>query len=295
MLRDRTIEDHQLLNSLLLRALRELHVQHRREVRQWIAALFGTLSPKLKITTLAANVLRARLRKDGDALARVLERLVLRYVEVAAAQAVEQLARIAMQEGIGSAEQWFLAQQRAAQERPRRIRAQARGVVQLPIARAADQIVQQAELAVDAALAAGETLEVFQLRVETRAESHWWRTARISRTAITFAFNDARVSAVESVQVPELWLRWTELVDDATGQPLDDRVAADSLALHGQLARPGGLFTQPPAPNVPKEQWFLRWAHPPNRPNDRAVLTLWAAGHGVPAWVWEGGQRRVVE
>jgi len=217
VLRDRAIEDHQLLNSLLLRALRELHVQHRREVRQWIVAMFGALSPKVKITALAANVLRARLRKDEGALARVLERLVLRYVEVAAAQAVERLVGIAMQEGIGSAEQWFLAQQRAAQERPRRIRAQAHGVVQLPIARAADQIVQQAELAVDAALSAGETLEVFQLRVETRAESHWWRTARISRTAITFAFNDARVSAVESAQVPELWLRRTELVADVTG------------------------------------------------------------------------------
>jgi hypothetical protein len=85
-----------------------------------------------------------------------------------------------------------------------------------------------------------------------------------------------------------LMQRWTELVDDATGRPLDNRVAADSLAMHGQVAPPGGSFLMPAAGGALAGQ---SWTHPPNRPNDRAVLTPWMPTWGVPAWQFRNGRR----
>jgi hypothetical protein len=94
-------------------------------------------------------------------------------------------------------------------------------------------------------------------------------------------------------------MRWEEHCLP-TGEPLDDRVAVDSLALHGQLADAAGFFTMPAtAPvadkkgqtMVPAALVGLQWEFPPNRPNDRAVLSPWMSGWGVPAWEWVGGRR----
>ncbi len=84
--------------------------------------------------------------------------------------------------------------------------------------------------------------------------------------------------------------RWTELINDLTGQPLDNRVAKDSIAMHGQVAYPGHYFTMP-AGDVPHLMVGKQWLYPPNRPNDRAVLTPWMRGWGVPAWEYHGGVR----
>jgi hypothetical protein len=101
--------------------------------------------------------------------------------------------------------------------------------------------------------------------------------------------------------------RWTEYVDDATGRPLDARVANDSLVLHGQVCfQPEGAtfegrstflvggtggFTMPPDGRVNAKLWGRRYAHPPNRPNDRSRLVPWKPTWGVPAYMVVNGVR----
>jgi hypothetical protein len=122
-----------------------------------------------------------------------------------------------------------------------------------------------------------------------------WRIERLARTEASHAYGFAQRDALDTLaRVPGfagLMPRWTEHVSDYTGQPLDRRVAADSLALHGQVVRSGDLYRIPPeAPNVPHRLAVGAWSHPPNRPNDRAVLVPWQRGWG-PAWMLQAGKR----
>lgn len=167
----------------------------------------------------------------------------------------------------------------------------ARGLIRKPVANML--VLLLAALLVEVQRAADREQTVAQLkdRFAAVALQHWWRIARISRTAEAWTFNAVRIDATREVGETGYFLRWTELVDDATGEPLDDRVAADSLVLHGQVALPGGVFTMPPNRNVRESEWNRTWAHPPNRPNDRSVLTLWRPGLDVPAWIWRDGER----
>jgi len=126
-------------------------------------------------------------------------------------------------------------------------------------------------------------------------DDEWWRTERTVRTVTSSVYNAAQADAIaEIAQEPafrKMKNRWTERIDDVTGQPFDDRVAPDSMVLHGQVTKPSGLFTMPPSPRVNVDMHGKSWSHPPNRPNDRAVLTPWMQGWKVPAWVWQGGSR----
>lgn len=126
-------------------------------------------------------------------------------------------------------------------------------------------------------------------------DDEWWRVQRTVKTTTSVVYNEAQSDAIAELATdPEfrgLMSRWTELVDDWTGQPLDNRVQVDSMALHGQVARPGGLFTMPVGARVPAALIGKAWTHPPNRPNDRAVLTPWKPDWQIPAWAWQGGSR----
>jgi len=104
----------------------------------------------------------------------------------------------------------------------------------------------------------------------------WWRAERIARTETSFAFNTAAREGVTELQddYPDTLLRWVEHVTDDSRQPMDDRVGADSLRLHGQLRLPGHLFNDPVNKREVRE--------PPNRPNDRAALVMWRASWGEP-------------
>jgi len=128
-------------------------------------------------------------------------------------------------------------------------------------------------------------------RLERVADLGWPGAERIVRTEQAYAFNlghrDALVEA--SADLSDLYMRWTEHVDD--GDPLDARVGADSIAMHGQLAEPGGLFTMPHDEDVSESLQGRSWEHPPNRPNDRAVLSPWRYGWGIPGWFYRGGRR----
>jgi len=152
-----------------------------------------------------------------------------------------------------------------------------------------------------ASLAAGESSTETIDRIQRAGDLEWYRAERIVRTELSFA-SSASARAAMDEQADELdgdlWTRWSEHVSDS-GTPLDDRVGVDSEAMHGQVAPPGGLFTQPPrspdGEEVSDSLALKTWSHPPNRPNDRAVLTPWRAHWGVPGWVWKGKRTPVTE
>lgn len=121
-----------------------------------------------------------------------------------------------------------------------------------------------------------------------------WRVDRLVRTETSYAYNLAQAAALKAFPTEDgelLWGRWTERVDDLSGRPLDKRVAEDSLVLHGQVARPGGVFTMPADARVSSKLIGRSWVHPPNRPNDRSVLLPWQRHWGVPGWILQGGRR----
>lgn len=124
-------------------------------------------------------------------------------------------------------------------------------------------------------------------------DHQWWQVERLVRTETSYAFNAAQAAGVAQLarEFPGMMMRWTELIDDATGQPYDARVAQDSFVLHGQVTPPGGVYTMPSDPRAPERMVGQSWSHPPNRPNDRAVLTPWRRGWGVPAWIYQNGSR----
>jgi hypothetical protein len=107
-----------------------------------------------------------------------------------------------------------------------------------------------------------------------------WKAERIVRTEISHAYNAGTRASLDAVAEtrPDLWLMWHEHAQGPTwggpkskpwrgpARPLDDRVGDDSLRLHGQLRRPGQPFTDP--------KTGRQYAHPPNRPHDRATLIL---------------------
>lgn len=135
-------------------------------------------------------------------------------------------------------------------------------------------------------------------RVMGVAENEWWQAERIVRSETAWAYNSAHADGLEeaSEELPDLMMRWSEHVDDETFEPLDKRVGVDSIALHGQLAEPGGVFTMPAeTPDgepVSESLVGQSWAFPPNRPNDRAVIQPWRPGWGIPGWIYRGGERQ---
>lgn len=154
------------------------------------------------------------------------------------------------------------------------------------------RLVGQIEGDLAVSLASGESVDDAIGRVRTRADNEWWQAERIVRTETAWAANATNVDGARAVaqEVPDLWMRWTEHVSDE-GFPLDDRVGEDSIVMHGQVARPGGMFTMPPDHRVSVSLQGRRWGHPPNRPNDRAVVVPWSPRWGAgTGWEWRGAR-----
>lgn len=165
------------------------------------------------------------------------------------------------------------------------------------MARYGVRVVRRMEGELGQALALGETQSQAIDRVMEAGGLEWHGAERIVRTELSFAASaSAREAADQQAEEldGDLWTRWTEHVTDG-GAPLDDRVGVDSEAMHGQVAPPGGVFTQPPTSRdgatVGDSLVGRQWSCPPNRPNDRAVLVPWRASWGIPGWQWDG--RRV--
>lgn len=169
------------------------------------------------------------------------------------------------------------------------------------MARYGANVVGTVEDSLSASLLQGETPLQAMDTVAAAIDGEWWQGERIVRTELSYAYNLTHRDGIEdsSEEVPELMQRWEENCDDE-GQPMDDRVAVDSLAMHGQVTDAGGEFTMPdssPVPDakgrtdVPEGLVGLTWDCPPNRPNDRAVLSPWMEDWGVPGWRYSGGRR----
>lgn len=135
--------------------------------------------------------------------------------------------------------------------------------------------------------------------IESILDANWWRIERMAKTETSLAYNmaiQAAMSAVAKDFKTKIWLRWCELIDETTQIPLDEFVCGDSIVMHGQVALPGKLFTMPKLPMGEADAAALRlqgqsWSCPPNRPNDRAVLSLWVPETGLMAYVVRNGKR----
>jgi phosphohistidine phosphatase SixA len=155
-------------------------------------------------------------------------------------------------------------------------------------------LIGQAEQALALSMATGATHFETLKRVEQVMKVNWWQAERIARTESAWAYNAAYADGlrIAAQDLPDIYQRWTEHIDDATGRAYDNRVASDSRALHGQIARPDGHFVMPAASDVSAKVWGKTWTFPPNRPNDRSCLTAWRPHWtDVPAYMMQGGAR----
>lgn len=164
------------------------------------------------------------------------------------------------------------------------------------------KLVRSMENQLSLSLVQQETTQEAIDRVVETADMEWWQGERIVRTETAWAYNGAQADAIKetSKDIPDLFMRWNELVDDDTGRPLDARVGVDSLAMHGQVVIPGENFVMPetsPVPDakgqiiVPDSLAGQMWKFPPNRPNDRSSLAPWRPGWGAPSWRYVDGDR----
>ena len=156
-----------------------------------------------------------------------------------------------------------------------------------------DRLSQSAQRQVATSLSMGETVGQTIDRVRQSSDDEWWQGERIIVTEAATAYNTAHADSLEVIgrEMTDLRKRWTELVDDTTGLPLDDRVAPDSMVLHGQVTERAGLFVMPPDPRVSAKVWNKTYFCSPNRPNDRSITMPWRPGWGVPGWEWKDGNR----
>jgi hypothetical protein len=153
-------------------------------------------------------------------------------------------------------------------------------------------IVGKMEKDLGLSLMQGETIDGAIDRVQKVADVEWWKAEQIVRTEISFATNATHYDGIAAAaeEIDDLYLRWVEHVTDS-GQPMDDRVGADSLVLHGQVTKPDGWFEMPRDPRVSQDLWGKTWQFPPSRPNDRAVLAAWRPHWGGYAYRMVGNRR----
>lgn len=162
-------------------------------------------------------------------------------------------------------------------------------------------VVAEINIELKISLAAGETLDEARDRVDKVIDGETWQAERIARTETSWAANITHVDGIKEIaqEVPDLYQQWIENCD-ASGQPNDHRVGVDSLAMHLQLAKPGGMFTMPahaPVPDaegkteVSKSLVGESWAAPPCRPNGRETVAPWRRAWGMPGWEYRDGQR----
>ncbi len=156
-----------------------------------------------------------------------------------------------------------------------------------------DALIKTAKERVALSLSLSETpMEAIE-KIRQGLESTWWQAERIVVTDTAKAFNSAHADSIKEAakDLRDLKKRWTELVDDATGLPMDNRVGKDSMVLHGQVTATDGVFVMPPDPTVHRSFWNQTYFESPNRPNDRSVTMPWRPGYRIPGWEWKDGQR----
>ena len=163
-----------------------------------------------------------------------------------------------------------------------------------------DVLVGKMEDQLSLSMVAGEHYGEAIERIEDTAGLEWWQGERIVRTELVGAFNATAYDGMREMgrELDDLGMRWVEYVDDDTGEPRDDRVSDDSLAMHGQVAPVSGRFyfpnTMPGGEPLPKScQVYVgkSWLFPPLRPNGRESISPWRPHWGIPAWRFANGRR----
>ena len=168
-------------------------------------------------------------------------------------------------------------------------------------AAALPDIIAGMQIALAGAMRARAAKEVtvadFIEAVEVVFEAQWWKIERLVRTESSYAYNSTIARAIAEVakESKGLFARWTEKVVETTQLPMDNAVADDSRIMHGQVS-PGAepRFTMRKREGIlfaPRALAGKSWMHPPNRPNDRAVLTPWRKAWKVPGWIVQAGRK----
>lgn len=294
---------------------REVADAHLRKLGSLIDGSGGVV-PKLKRAySDAADDLERRLAK---ALKSGASTMTIHQHQVLLAQCRQGLARISAEVGGKLSQSTRRVQEASANQLISSIKkmeaAAGGGEVQLPIEHAArfagvvdrrrtsllklnrtsmqsygKVAVEKVEQSLAQSLLTGDSGYAAVDRVRGAIDGEWWRAERIVRTETAWAFNATQMDATAeaSKTFVDMMMRWSELVADITLVKLDNRVGDDSVAMHGQLARPGAYFVMPlsnPGLKVSQSMVGQSWTQPPNRPNDRATLTPWRPGWG---WGWE--------
>ena len=162
-------------------------------------------------------------------------------------------------------------------------------------------VIDKAQDAMALSAASGETLDGAIGRVHEVVQGEWWQAERIARTESAYGANVAHSDGIKEIakEDPALLQQWVEFCGP-DGHPLDDRVAVDSIAIHGQVADPGGEFTMPATAPFPDAKGRTQvdeslvgqsWAVPPCRPNGRETVMPWRKDWGAPGWRYKNGRR----
>jgi len=154
-------------------------------------------------------------------------------------------------------------------------------------------------------LATGETVDQAIDRIEEVADVKWYQAERIVRTEQSFAYNATHIDGITDIaqDIDDMYMRWTEFVTDE-GVPMDDRVGADSIVMHGQVTRPGRGWTVPDdaepvmigdkvrevSSSLLGKTVFVA----PLRPNGREVITGWRPSWGGLAWTYINGRKEIL-
>lgn len=284
-----------LLDRRAIRGMEALYNKAQDELNRKLSRLIRTGRGDT-MTAFQAAQLRAQVREGQARIAATMAAGMKPISQDTAADAIRQAARTIRQlekeftgaEIVLPVEEAATFQGLIADRMPSLVR-----VHQTSFARYGARLTQQMEEQLSLALVTGETPIQAIDRVMQVAGNEWWQAERIVRTETAYAFNASHADAItaSAEELPDIHQRWTEYVDDRTGKPLDDRVAKDSLVLHGQVVKAGEQFIMPADPRVSAKVWGQRYAHPPNRPNDRAVLVPWRPGWPGPAWAYRDGER----
>jgi hypothetical protein len=170
------------------------------------------------------------------------------------------------------------------------------------------ETIAEMEQTLAQSLATGEGYAATVAKLMDAVDGTLYRAERIVRTESSFAFSSATASALDEASeiVPGLMRQWVEHVSDS-GQPLDNRVAIDSIVLHSQVCfQPEGAsfvprtaritggtggFEMPIDNRVSAKLWGQRYAHSPNRPNDRSTIGGWKPTWDFPAYMVVNGRR----
>ena len=162
-------------------------------------------------------------------------------------------------------------------------------------------VIDQTQEAMGVSLASGETLDGTIGRVHKVIGGNFWQAERIARSETCYGANVAHSDGIKEIakEDPAILQQWCEFCAP-DGHPLDDRVAVDSIAMHGQVTDPGGEFTMSATAPFPDAKGRTKvdeslvgksWAVPPCRPNGRETVLPWRKEWGSPGWRFKAGRR----